>query len=267
MGATLVLDADLIGHPFPRQEEGAPSGHPMNTSASHEAAGQRPSAMFDQLAGIIYTGADYDDIYAALCSAATRLVEGCDHASLMLRRKEQFVTVAATDDVARQVDELERTFQGGPCIDAILEEVPQFQPDLRTSSDWPGLADEIVRTTPVRGAGGFRIVVGDQKVGALNMFSDRPGSFTETSADQGIILAAFASVALAAVGSQHRAESLSRGLDSNREIGKAVGLMMAFHKIPDDAAFEILRKASQDMNLKLTEVARQVVDHHNTGRS
>jgi len=213
MGATLVLDADLIGHPFPRQEGGAPSGHPMNTSASHEAAGQRPSAMFDQLAGIIYTGADYDDIYAALCSAATRLVEGCDHASLMLRRKEQFVTVAATDDVARQVDELERTFQDGPCIDAILEELSQF-----------------------------------------------------TSADQGIILAAFASVALAAVGSQHRAESLSWGLDSNREIGKAVGLMMAFHKIPDDAAFEILRKASQDMNLKLTEVGRQVVDHHNTGR-
>jgi len=42
--------------------------------------------------------------------------------------------------------------------------------------------------------------------------------------------------------------------------------MMAFHKIPDDAAFEILRKASQDMNIKLTEVAHQVIHHHNSGR-
>jgi len=238
----------------------------MNTSASREAAGDRPSAMFDRLAGIIYEGVDYDEVYAALCSSATRLVDGCDHASLMLRRQQRFITVAATDEIARRVDELERTFQDGPCIDAILEEVPQIQSDLTTTSDWPELATEIVRTTPVRGAAGFRIVVGDQKVGALNLFSDQPGSFTEASADQGMILAAFASVTLAAMGSQHRAESLAKGLDSNREIGKAVGLMMAFHKISDDAAFQILRKASQDMNLKLTEVARQVVDHHNSGR-
>jgi GAF domain-containing protein len=222
--------------------------------------------MFDRLAGIIYEGADYDEVYAALCSSATRLVDGCDHASLMLRRQQRLTTVAATDEIARRVDELERTFQDGPCIDAVLEEVPQIQPDLTTTSDWPELATEIVSTTPVRGAAGFRIVVGDQKVGALNLFSDEPGSFTEASADQGIILAAFASVTLAAMGSQHRAESLAKGLDSNREIGKAVGLMMAFHKISDDAAFQILRKASQDMNLKLTEVARQVVDHHNSGR-
>ena len=47
------------------------------------------------------------------------------------------------------------------------------------------------------------------------------------------------------------------------EIGKAVGLMMAFHKITDEAAFDMLKAASQDMNLKLVEVARQVVEHHN----
>jgi len=243
-----------------------PPGHPLNTSDSRESAADRPSAMFDRLAGIIYAGADYDDVYGALCAAATSLVDGCDHASLMLRRQQQFITVAATDDIAQQVDELERTFRDGPCIDAILEEMPQMQTDLATVSDWPELAGEIVRTTPVRGAAGFRIVVGAQKVGALNLFSDRAGSLTEASADQGIILAAFASVALAAVGSQHKADSLAKGLDSNREIGKAVGLLMAFHKIPDDAAFEILRKASQDMNIKLTEVAHQVIHHHNSGR-
>jgi AmiR/NasT family two-component response regulator len=59
------------------------------------------------------------------------------------------------------------------------------------------------------------------------------------------------------------AASLRAGLESNREIGKAVGLMMAFHKINDEEAFQILRKASQDMNVKLIEVARQVVAHHN----
>ena len=59
-----------------------------------------------------------------------------------------------------------------------------------------------------------------------------------------------------------RRETLRDGLQSNREIGKAVGLLMAFHQISDDDAFGMLRKASQDMNIKLADVARQVVDHH-----
>ena len=50
-----------------------------------------------------------------------------------------------------------------------------------------------------------------------------------------------------------------------RDIGKAVGLLMAFHKISDTEAFDLLRKASQDMNIKLAEVAREVVAHHNSG--
>ena len=39
--------------------------------------------------------------------------------------------------------------------------------------------------------------------------------------------------------------------------------MMAFHKISDDEAFGMLRTASQEMNIKLAEVARQVMQHHN----
>lgn len=239
----------------------------MNSSTTLPAAkSSRPSAMFDRLASILYAGADYDEIYTAIVSGATTLVEGCDHASLMLRQRgEHFATVAATDDVARQVDALERLHQEGPCVDAILEEAPQLEPDLASMSQWPRLAREIVRQTPVRGAAGFRIVVRDTKVGALNLFSDRVGAMTEDSVNQGIILASFAAVAIAAVQSREQAQTLARGLDSNREIGKAVGLMMAFHKIPDTAAFELLRKASQDMNVRLAEVARQVVDHHNDG--
>ncbi len=237
----------------------------MNTLHTQPQDGAtRPAAIFDELAGIIYGGADYDEVYTALCFAATSLVDGCDHASLMLRREQEYRTLAATDAVAEQVDELERKHGDGPCIDALSVEVPQVDPDLTQASQWPELAREIVATTPVRGAAGFRIVVGNRKVGALNLFADEPGALTDTSANQGIILASFASVALAAVQSQHKAESLSKGLTSNREIGKAVGLMMAFHKISDEEAFEILRKASQDMNLKLTEVARQIVEHHNS---
>jgi AmiR/NasT family two-component response regulator len=70
-------------------------------------------------------------------------------------------------------------------------------------------------------------------------------------------------VSLLAAHRKHKASSLRNGLESNREIGKAVGLMMAFHKVDDQAAFGMLRKASQDMNIKLAEVAREFVEYHN----
>lgn len=238
----------------------------MTGTETPPLVGTRPSAMFGRLAEVIYDGGDFPEVYGALVTSATALVDGCHHASLMLRERGTFATVAASDDIARRVDELERRFGEGPCLDAIAEEAPQLEPDLTSLSQWPTLARAIVAETSVRGGAGFRIVVEQSKVGALNLFSDEVGALTEASADQGIILASFASVAIAAVRSREQASSLARGLDSNREIGKAIGLMMAFHKISDDAAFELLKKASQDMNVKIAQVARQVVDHHNSDK-
>ncbi|TQJ09257.1 GAF domain-containing protein [Lapillicoccus jejuensis] len=227
-------------------------------------APSRLGVAFEQLAAVIYASADYDGINSALVSAAVELVDGCTHASLMLRgSRNDFRTVAATDDVARLVDELERRHHEGPCVDAIIEVAPQLVEDFRTDDQYPTLASAVVARTPVRSAAGFRIVVEDSKVGALNLFSDEPGGLDERSVDQAIVLASFASVALGAVNSRLQAATLAKGLDSNREIGKAVGLMMAFHKVGDDEAFALLRKASQDMNMKIAEVARQVVEHHN----
>ena len=40
---------------------------------------------------------------------------------------------------------------------------------------------------------------------------------------------------------------------------------MAMHDIDDDRAFEMLAKVSQEMNVKVAEVATQVVAHHREG--
>ena len=75
------------------------------------------------------------------------------------------------------------------------------------------------------------------------------------------MLAAFASVAINAIGKGEDATSLRRGLISNREIGKAVGMLMLLHQFTEDEAFELLRRHSQDLNIKLADVARQVIEN------
>jgi hypothetical protein len=223
------------------------------------------SRVFRNLADIVYAGDDFSLVHDAVVHAAGDLVEGCDHASLMLRRDGRFVTAASSDDVAMRIDELERELGEGPCLDAISEASVFHDANLLDGSPWPQLTARVLAETPVRSMAGFRINRGGEKGGALNLFSDTPGGLTARAVDQGIVLASFLTVALFASDEHRTAETLRAGLESNREIGKAMGLMMAFHKISDDEAFAMLRGASQDMNLKLSEVARRVVEHHNRG--
>ena len=232
---------------------------PGIAAASNDALGS--------LSQVIYASDSFEEVYEAIVTTAVRLIDGCDHASIMQRDKNgTFQTVASTDDTSRTIDKLEQLHREGPCLDAIVEDLPQFENDLSDpDTQWPALAEQVVRQTPVRAVAGFRIIAGDQKIGALNLFSDQPNGMGKESADQAIVLAAFASVAVSALHGKQEARTLAAGLESNREIGKAIGLLMAFHKISDAAAFDLLRKASQDMNIKLAEVAREVVAHHNTG--
>jgi GAF domain-containing protein len=182
----------------------------------------------------------------------------------MLRRNGRIQTVGASDAIARKVDELETELGEGPCLDAIDESEPDQHlcEDLTTASRWPTLAGMILEHTGIKGMAGFRIRQDGQKVGALNVFSDTAGALSGHSLDQAIMLTSFASVTLAALERGEEASTLRRGLESNREIGKAIGLLMAMHDIDDDQAFQMLSKVSQEMNIKVADVANQVIQHH-----
>ena len=218
-----------------------------------------PATVFAALAEIIYQGSDAGEMYAAICIAATMIVRGCDHASLLVRDNDRYITVGASDQLAQKIDELERRAGDGPCIDAIEEETPQIDTNLTTPSLWPQLASVLVAETPVRGAMGFRLLVNKRKGAALNLFSNTPNMFDAESAGRAAVLASFASVAINAVAKGEDAASLRRGLLSNREIGKAIGMLMTLHDMSEDQAFDLLRRHSQGLNIKLADVAREVI--------
>ena len=231
-------------------------------SASKSGA---PDAAFMQLAEIVYARASYEDVYEAICNTAVEAIPGCDHACVSsLRAGGELTCEGASDEVAALIDSFERKTGEGPCLDAILESSYQHDPDITTHATWPELTKLVLAHTPVRGMIGYRLLIGDRKAGALNIFSDDPGALTRQSADMGAMMAGFASVALAGAAHHERAENLKRGLESNREIGKAIGLIMATHQVSDDEAFDVLRKTSSELNVKLAEIARRVIDDQST---
>ena len=224
---------------------------------------------FRTMAEIVYSGESYESVHDALCRSALEFVDGCDHASLMLRRNGRTETVAATDATARHIDDIERAIGEGPCLDVMEEDEPDAHicPDLTEGCRWADLSKRILAETGVRGMAGYRLRQDGERAGALNIFSDTPGALDGHSLEQAALLTAFASVALAALERGDEAVTLRRGLQSNREIGKAIGLLMALQDIDDDAAFAMLARISQEMNVKLAEVASQVVAHHRNGEA
>jgi transcriptional regulator with GAF, ATPase, and Fis domain len=219
-----------------------------------------PATVFAALAEIIYQGSDATQMYAAICVAATLIVPGCDHASILVKRNDRYVTVGASSQLANHVDDLERRAGDGPCIDAIEEETPQIETDLTKPNQWPHFAARLVEETPVRGAMGFRLLIDKRKGAALNLFSETPNQFDSEAAGRAAVLAAFASVAINAIAQGEDASSLRRGLLSNREIGKAVGMLMMLHSLGENEAFDLLRRHSQSLNIKLADVARRVIE-------
>src|SRR6478735_7748126 len=197
---------------------------------------------FRQMSALIYAGADSGSIHQSLVEAARRLVEGCDRASLLVRTRDRFVTAASTDDIARRIDQIELEIGEGPCVDAIVSEAYQHDADLTDAkTPWPRFTERIVAETPVRSAIGYRLLLDGDKVGALNLFSDTPGGLTSKSADVGAVIASFASVALMAIRAREEAATLRQGLTSNREIGKAVGLLMAAHHVSAQVASQVIQ--------------------------
>ena len=125
-----------------------------------------------QLAEIVYARASYEDVYEAICNTAVEAIPGCDHACVSsLRAGGELTCEGASDEVAALIDSFERKTGEGPCLDAILDSSYQHDPDITTHATWPELTKLVLAHTPVRGMIGYRLLIGDRKAGALNIFS------------------------------------------------------------------------------------------------
>ncbi len=222
-------------------------------------SGLTPQEQFAVLAQRLREGRSADEVHQIVVDAAVELIPGCDRAAIGVLDGDTFRSAAATDDVMRLIDKMQNDVGEGPCLEASTDGVIQVDNDITRSSRWPRLAELIVAQTPVRATMGVPLVDDGHRDGALNVFSDSPDAFDDEAVQTAAILASFASVALSGTRHSLRADQLQEGLATNREIGAAVGILMATHGITQDDAFTMLSKASQRLNRKLRDIATAIV--------
>ncbi|HVE47423.1 MAG TPA: GAF and ANTAR domain-containing protein [Acidimicrobiales bacterium] len=186
---------------------------------------------------------------------AVQTIQGCDHAGVSLIEGRRISTVGASDDVPVQVDEIQYEVDEGPCLDAIRQHQVFLVGRLSDEERWPSFSRRAAAETGVASMLSLRLFVEQDTMGALNLYSRDVDAFDPDAQAMAAVFAAHASVALSA---ELQQEQFHEALSSRDVIGQAKGLLMAREGVTPDEAFQMLRRASQRLNIKLREVAERV---------
>jgi hypothetical protein len=205
-------------------------------------------------------------VLTRVCEAALVAVPGADLVSVTLKADDGFHTPTRTDPLASRLDEVQYRFDEGPCVEATRTPGMgvTFSADLAAGREYPRFGPEAARL----GVGSV-LSVGlfpggtIPRYGALNVYSRVAGGLDEVDRDLAVVLAAHASTALGATMAHTAAElelaQLRQAISSRDVIGQAKGILMERRGVSADEAFDILRRTSQSLNVKLTQLAETLV--------
>jgi transcriptional regulator with GAF, ATPase, and Fis domain len=178
----------------------------------------------------------------------------------LVHRNGTIDTSAATGEVPRMVDKIQYETGEGPCLSAVRDEEMYVTGDLALEDRWPTFSKRAVHETGVRSMLAFQLFVEEGSLGALNLYSESTHAFDERSVAYGRVLAAHAAIAMSAADEREHVGQLEAAMESNREIGVAVGIVMMQARTDRHGALRRLIQASQRTNVKLREIALRIVE-------
>ncbi len=212
--------------------------------------------MFEQVARALASDTSVEATLDAIVRLAVEHLPACEFAGITMIVDRVVTSPASSHETPRILDAIQAEVDEGPCLDAIAEHQVFRTGDLTKETRWPRFAERAHRETGVTSIVSFRLFIEQDTMGALNLYATAVDAFDDTDVALGAVFAAHAAVALS---SAQREEQLERKAASRDLIGQAKGILMAQSHIDEDAAFDLLRRASQRLNIKLTHVAEGVV--------
>ena len=197
-----------------------------------------------------------DATLQGVTAGAVDLIDDVESADVLLvTGPDLFRSVAATSELAVEIEDYQKRFREGPCLDAAIGKTVVICNDLREDARWPSFAEASV-AAGVHSLMSFQLYTDNARMGALNLFGLKPDVFTVENEAVGAMLATHAAVALIANDERLQFQS---ALASRDIIGQAKGMIMERFDVGAVRAFELLRSLSQNTNTRLAEVAAELV--------
>jgi GAF domain-containing protein len=188
---------------------------------------------------------------------------GVDTAGVTLQRDGGPATAAFFGDVALEIDRAQYSADDGPCLVAYRTGEPQMLEQITDAQHrWPAFA-AAAQDAGIVSSLSLPMTVRHETVGALNLYSSNAQRMTEEQLHLARLFAEQAAVAVMNADIYWKTYALTQNLtialENREQIGQAKGILATRHTITLDDAFERMRRASQDLNLKLRRVADYVV--------
>jgi GAF domain-containing protein len=200
----------------------------------------------------------------SLIAETARLsLPGCDAVGISTVDKEGRPRPrAGTSQLVWDLDRLQYRLQEGPCVDSMTNtgpaavEAPRIRHDVR----WPLYAPQAFERG-VRAQLAVKVYLdAGGTVGGLTMYSLGTEEIHPEAAG---IAALFAAHAALAVSNAREVDSLNEALRSRKAIGQAIGILMSKYTLDEDAAFGFLLRTSSLANIKIRDLAAEMVAEAN----
>jgi len=255
-----------------RDQTGATSESHIDEGRSWQPGSESPDIHVDSFSDIahdfsesarsLFSVGSVLDVSTKAVELAVANIESCDFAGLFLLDGDVVNTPASTDPIVPALDALHHQTVEGPCLDAITHGLIFYSHDLGSDLRWPYFAPQATRA-------GIRSqlavpLTADRQLVVLNLCARRPGAFGVLDRAKASMLATLTGLARTVAQShedeRRRSVSSRNALASRESIAEAVGILMEREHISAEQAFDVLRVVSQHLNIKLREVARNLVE-------
>lgn len=220
-----------------------------------ERAGASVARGLSEMARELEAEPDLTAVMHRIVMAAVAELGGATAAAITLVQRGKVSSPAHSSELAERTGTIQSETGEGPCVDSSREEITIRVDDLRESSRWPTFAARAVEMG-VLSLLSFQLFVGQDSMGALNVYSDRARRFNSGDEDTGLLLASHAAIAMSA---SREITELRVAMDNRDLIGQAKGILMERYKIDGGRAFDVLVRTSQNTNQKLRDIASFLV--------
>jgi hypothetical protein len=199
-----------------------------------------------------------------LCKVCADVVELNGAGIMLMSGDVPRGSVCSSDAVSSLIEDLQYTLGEGPCVDSYEQDRPVYEPDLRAdgAARWASFTPPAVEAG-ARAVFGFPLQVGSVRLGALNLYRDRPGPLSDAQHGDALILAGVAARSVLAMQGKARpgaiGAELEEGADLRFVVHQASGMVAAQLEVSVAEALIRLRAHAFANDRRLVDVATDVV--------
>jgi transcriptional regulator with GAF, ATPase, and Fis domain len=219
-------------------------------------AGTGLAAALAEAARALDTQRSLEETLRAIVDVALTAVPGFDHAGISLAHsKGRIETIVATGPLVEELDALQFEVGEGPCLEALSELPMVTVSEARHEQRWPRYMGRAARAGLCAQLS-VHLFTDRSTVAVLNFYSTSRDTVDTDAPRIAELFAVHAAVALARA---REVEGLHQALESRKTIGQAIGILMERYGLDEDRAFQFLLRSSQDGNVKLRDLAADLV--------